>query len=194
MKQTYIGNNKINKLYKGNELWCNWNSGGIIDTPETPIDIIKHFDEGILFGNWSDSSLKGYNNTTTKYSKINDSTCTCTFNVPLTSNYNVYVWYPYHTSNGKSCEYSIITSNKTYTVKLSQLENGDKWRKLVIVNGTEESSITVKIKVTHSSNTRINCVRIESTTEAVTTETFIQELGSIIEPGEMNVIGGLYNE
>ena len=28
MKQVYIGNTKINKLYKGNELWCNWNSGG----------------------------------------------------------------------------------------------------------------------------------------------------------------------
>ena len=27
MKQAYIGNTKINKLYKGNELWCNWSSG-----------------------------------------------------------------------------------------------------------------------------------------------------------------------
>ena len=27
MKQAYIGNTKINKLYKGNELWCNWNTG-----------------------------------------------------------------------------------------------------------------------------------------------------------------------
>ena len=28
MRQPYIGNTKINKLYKGNELWCNWVSGG----------------------------------------------------------------------------------------------------------------------------------------------------------------------
>ena len=28
MKQPYIGNTKINKLYKGNELWRNWTSGG----------------------------------------------------------------------------------------------------------------------------------------------------------------------
>ena len=27
MKQPYIGNTKINKLYKGSELWCNWSSG-----------------------------------------------------------------------------------------------------------------------------------------------------------------------
>ena len=28
MKQPYIGNTKIKKLYKGNDLWCNWSSGG----------------------------------------------------------------------------------------------------------------------------------------------------------------------
>ena len=27
MLQPYIGNTKINKLYKGSELWCNWSSG-----------------------------------------------------------------------------------------------------------------------------------------------------------------------
>lgn len=36
MKQTYIGNTKINKLYKGNKLWCNWNSTGGGDTPIEP--------------------------------------------------------------------------------------------------------------------------------------------------------------
>ena len=28
MLQPYIGNTKINKLYKGSDLWCNWSSGG----------------------------------------------------------------------------------------------------------------------------------------------------------------------
>ena len=90
MKQPYIGNTKINKLYKGNELWCNWDSSGGGEV--TAIDIIKHFDVATLTGSWMDSGLKGYNNTTTKYSKTVNSTCTWTFNVPLTSNYNIYVW------------------------------------------------------------------------------------------------------
>ena len=34
MKQAYIGNTKINKLYKGSVLWCNWVSGG--GEPEIP--------------------------------------------------------------------------------------------------------------------------------------------------------------
>ena len=39
MKQPYIGNTKINKLYKGNELWCNWSSGGVepIEPSNKPI-------------------------------------------------------------------------------------------------------------------------------------------------------------
>ena len=36
MKQAYIGNRKINKLYKGNELWCNWSSSSGGDTPVEP--------------------------------------------------------------------------------------------------------------------------------------------------------------
>ena len=36
MKQPYIGNTKINKLYKGSELWCNWSSSGGGDTPVEP--------------------------------------------------------------------------------------------------------------------------------------------------------------
>ena len=28
MLQPYIGTTKINKLYKGNDLWCNWSSSG----------------------------------------------------------------------------------------------------------------------------------------------------------------------
>ena len=36
MKQSYIGSTKISKLYKGNELWCNWSSGGGGETPIEP--------------------------------------------------------------------------------------------------------------------------------------------------------------
>ena len=191
MKQPYIGNTKINKLYKGNELWCNWSSGG--EGEDTPIDIIKHFDKATLTGSWMDSGLKGYNNTTTKYSKTINSTCTWSFNVPLTSNYNIYVWYPYNSNNGKTCEYSIITSNKSYTVTLSQLVNGDEWRKLVIANATEGTSISVKLKLINTSNIRINCARIESTTEEATIETNIQDLPISGGSAEMSR-GGVISE
>ena len=36
MLQPYIGSTKISKLYKGNELWCNWSSSSGGDTPVEP--------------------------------------------------------------------------------------------------------------------------------------------------------------
>ena len=36
MLQPYIGNTKIKKLYKGNELWCNWTGTDVPVTPPTP--------------------------------------------------------------------------------------------------------------------------------------------------------------
>ena len=36
MLQPYIGISKINKLYKGSELWCSWSSSGGGDTPIEP--------------------------------------------------------------------------------------------------------------------------------------------------------------
>ena len=36
MKQVYIGSTKINKLYKGNELWSNWSSSGGGSEPIEP--------------------------------------------------------------------------------------------------------------------------------------------------------------
>ena len=36
MKQPYIGNTKINKLYKGAEIWCNWTG---TDTPVSPPEL-----------------------------------------------------------------------------------------------------------------------------------------------------------
>ena len=71
MKQPYIGNTKINKLYKGSELWCNWKK----TEPEKP-DIPTSF-ETIIFcqknnninqnGKWSLSSYTCYTGTKSLY-------------------------------------------------------------------------------------------------------------------------------
>ena len=48
MKQPYIGNKKINKLYKGNELWNNWISTDVPVTPPTPSDNLPPITDGLL--------------------------------------------------------------------------------------------------------------------------------------------------
>ena len=48
MKQPYIGNTKINKLYKGNELWCNWIGTDVPVTPPTPPGNLPPITDGLL--------------------------------------------------------------------------------------------------------------------------------------------------
>ena len=48
MKQPYIGNTKINKLYKGNELWCNWVGTDTPVTPPEPTGNLPPITDGLL--------------------------------------------------------------------------------------------------------------------------------------------------
>ena len=48
MKQPYIGNTKINKLYKGNELWCNWVGTDAPVTPPGPTVNLPPITDGLL--------------------------------------------------------------------------------------------------------------------------------------------------
>ena len=48
MLQPYIGNTKINKLYKGNELWCNWIGTDVPVTPPEPSTGLPPITDGLL--------------------------------------------------------------------------------------------------------------------------------------------------
>ena len=48
MKQPYIGNIKINKLYKGSELWCNWIGTDVPVTPPQPSGNLPPITNGLL--------------------------------------------------------------------------------------------------------------------------------------------------
>ena len=48
MKQPYIGNTKINKLYKGSELWCKWVGTDVPVTPPEPSGGLPPITNGLL--------------------------------------------------------------------------------------------------------------------------------------------------
>ena len=48
MKQPYIGNTKIKKLYKGNELWCNWIGTDVPVSPPEPSGNLPPITDGLL--------------------------------------------------------------------------------------------------------------------------------------------------
>lgn len=103
MKQAYIGNTKINKLYKGSELWCNWKK----TEPENP-DIPITFDT-IIFcqknnniiqnGTWSLSSYNCYTGEKSLYTRYKTSSITT--NV-LTLPVGSYKWSMYY-FNSATC-------------------------------------------------------------------------------------------
>lgn len=72
MKQPYIGNTKINKLYKGSELWCNWSSGG--GKPVVPTDYVT---DGLkiccdAYGKNSSNTFNGfYDSINNKFFNVN---------------------------------------------------------------------------------------------------------------------------
>ena len=96
MLQPYIGSTKINKLYKGNELWCNWKK----TEPEKP-DKPSTF-ETIIFcqknnniiqnGNWLLSSYNCYTGAKSLYTS--DKSSSITTNV-LTLPVGSYKWSIY---------------------------------------------------------------------------------------------------
>ena len=91
MKQPYIGNTKINKLYKGNEIWCNWVN---VDVPSTFETIIFCQSNNNINqnGSWSLSSYNCYSGTKSLYSR--DKLASITTNL-LTLPTGTYKWSMY---------------------------------------------------------------------------------------------------
>lgn len=154
MLQPYIGNTKINKLYKGNELWCNW----IKTEPENP-DIPSTFDT-IIFcqennninqnGDWLLSSYNCYTGTKSLYSS--NKTSSITSNV-LTLPVGSYKWSMYF----YKCPTCILVYSVEgdYFGKVDVLPNGLTnldFSTIMTFNITRPSNITLKLSAENASN------------------------------------------
>ena len=147
MLQAYIGNTKINKLYKGNELWCNW----IKSEPEIP-DIPSSF-ETIIFcqknnninqnGDWKLSSYNCYSGTKSLYTS--DKSATITSNV-LSLPVGSYKWSMYF-YNSPTCILTFSVEGDYFgkvDVLPSGLANLD-FSTIMTFNITSPSNIILKL-------------------------------------------------
>ena len=147
MLQPYIGNTKINKLYKGNELWCNW----IKTEPEKP-DIPSTFDT-IIFcqknnniiqnGDWNTSSYNCYTGDKSLYTSDKSSSITTNvLNLPVGS----YKWSMYyHKSSTCILTFSV---EGDYFGKVDVLPGGLTdldFTAIMTFNITSPSNITLKL-------------------------------------------------
>lgn len=117
-------------------------------------------------GTWLDSSLTGFEGSSTRYSNTPGNTAKWETNAPATGNYNVYVWYPLHTSNATSVQYTITTANGIWTHTANQSQSAGQWHKIGTISGAGDTAMSVVLKAVSTQATRADAVRFESTTDA----------------------------
>ena len=149
MKQPYIGNTKINKLYKGNELWCNWINEDVPTTFDTIIFCQSNNNININ-GNWKRSSYNCYSGTKSLYT--NDKNGSITTNV-LTLPTGSYKWSMYFYKSETcnlvfSVEGDYSAEVNINPVKLIDLD----FSTIMTFNITSPSNIILKLSAKNSIN------------------------------------------
>ena len=149
MIQPYIGNTKINKLYKGNELWCNWIN---VDVPSTFETIIFCQSNNNINqnGSWSLSSYNCYSGTKSLYTS--DKSASITSNV-LTLPTGIYRWSMYfYSSNTCNLIFNIEGDiSERYEIKPLNLKSLS-FNKIDDFEITSTSKITLKLSAEKSLN------------------------------------------
>ena len=149
MKQPYIGNTKINKLYKGSELWCNWAN---VDVPSTFETIIFCQSNNNINqnGNWSLSSYNCYSGTKSLYSSDNSASITTNL---LTLSPGIYRWSLYF-FNSETCNFIFKIEgdiSRSYEIKPQNLINL-RFNKITDFEITSTSKITLKLSAENARN------------------------------------------
>ena len=151
MKQPYIGNTKINKLYKGNELWCNW-SKSETDVPITFDTIIfcQSNNNINIDGKWSLSSYSCYSGTKSLYSS--DKLASITTNVIALPTGN-YKWSLYFYKSVTCILSFSVEGDYSAEVDINPnvLTNLD-FNTIMTFNITSPSNITLKLSAKNSDN------------------------------------------
>lgn len=151
----YIGESPIIKIYLGSTLFN--------DLTQDIIDIYD-LNSVVLEGTWSDSSLLGYNNTSSKYSRETGSKATWSCYCKKTSNYDISVWLPKgDTDNSLNTTYCITTTDGYWKFNVNQNEDVNMWRKIGTIKSTRGTVLKIEVLVNEISNNRINCIKIETT-------------------------------
>ena len=142
MLQPYIGNTKINKLYKGNELWCNWVNVDVPSTFETII-FCQNNNNINLNGQWNLSSYNCYSGTKSLYTSEN--TATITSNL-LTLQAGTYRWSLYYFQS-ETCKFVFIIEgdiSRRYELDSYYLKSLS-FSKIIDFEITSTSNITLKL-------------------------------------------------
>ena len=158
MKQPYIGNTKITKLYKGSEIWCNWvkSEPEIPDTPTTFDTIIfcQNNNNIIINGEWSFSSYSCYSGTKSLYTK--DKAASITTNV-ISLPIGTYKWSIYYFNSATCILAFSVEGDYSAEVNIKPENLADShFNTIMTFNITSPSNITLKLSAINA-NTMNYC-------------------------------------
>lgn len=115
-------------------------------------------------GVWLDSGLTGYNGSSTRYTNTVGLTAKWEAVAPQTGNYDVYVWYPYHSNSATSVNYTMTTNQGLWTSSTDQTQNAGQWYKISTISVDSGSNMSVVLTALTTKSTRADAVKFESTT------------------------------
>ena len=154
MLQSYIGNTKITKLYKGSELWCDWSSTGGGSDPVEPSTF-----ETIIFcqannnvninGTWNQSSYTCYSGSKSLYTSSSSATITSNvLSLPIGS----YRWSCYFCNSSICTMVFKIEGDYEASVEIppSKLK-GDVFNTIIDFDITSNSNVSFKLSAQNAS-------------------------------------------
>lgn len=158
-KSIFIGNNKF-VLPKGFQV-IQFQPPEPEITDQTAIADLSS-ERFVKTGTWLNSSLLGYNETTTMYTNSAGATAEWGIYAEANRNYNIFVWIP--SGGSESVDYFITTSEGIWKTTINQAQNANKWLRLATVVATSGTVISVLLTAS-GMNTRINAVKFETTND-----------------------------
>ena len=151
MKQSYIGSTKISKLYKGNELWCNWSSSSGGDTPVEPS--IGYVTDALTiccdaYGKTSADSFNGFYDSVNgnKFVLSSGSANYGTNCVNIDGGYLVY-------NNSSIVKKSLKNTTIEFVFKCGSYMNG--WKSIFTVGNYDPSPLSIKGNVNRFAGNRL---------------------------------------
>jgi hypothetical protein len=119
-----------------------------------PAIIIDNTDPGFAkTGVWYNSTLTGFNQSSTLYANGGGATATWTPTLPTTGRYAVYVWFPAYSNSDTAATYTVTSADGSSNVVVNQQQYAGKWRSLGIFDFDVGTSGSVQL-TSSNSNTR----------------------------------------
>ena len=154
MKQPYIGNTKISKLYKGNELWCNWSSGG-----SEPIEpSLGYVTDNLMiccdaYGKSSSDSFDGFYDSING-KKFNLSRGTANYETNCLNLDGAYLIYGDNTNEyGKTLKMSL--KNTTFELVFKSGSYTSSWRTILSIGNYLNPPLSLKSNINSTGGNKV---------------------------------------